>query len=57
MKGFTNVQYGTREVGTPAPPKHVWGNSLLCGGVYLLTTCLAQELNWRLLPKDILQHV
>ena len=27
------------------------GNSLQCGGVSLLTTCLARKLNWRLLPK------
>ena len=31
--------------------QHVLGNSLQCGGVFLLTTCLAQKLNWRLLPK------
>ena len=31
--------------------QHVLGNSLQCGGVSLLTTCLAQNLNWRLLPK------
>ena len=31
--------------------RHVLGNSLPCGGVSLLTTCLARELNWRLLPK------
>ena len=29
----------------------VLGNSLLCGGVFLLTTCLARKLNLRLLPK------
>ena len=27
------------------------GNSLQCGDVSLLTTCLARELNWKLLPK------
>ena len=27
---------------------HVLGNSLQCGDVSLLTTCLAQKLNWRL---------
>ena len=27
------------------------GNSLQCGGVSLLTACLARKLNWRLLPK------
>ena len=31
--------------------QHVLGNSLQCGGVFLLTTCLAQKLNWRLLLK------
>ena len=31
--------------------QHVLGNSLQCGGVSLLTTCLARELNWRLLLK------
>ena len=31
--------------------QHVLDNSLQCGGVSLLTTCLAQKLNWRLLPK------
>ena len=31
--------------------QHVLGNSLQCGGVSLLTTCLAQELNWKLLSK------
>ena len=31
--------------------QHVLGNSLQCGGVSLLTTCLARKLNWRLLPK------
>ena len=31
--------------------QYVLGNSLQCGGVSLLTTCLAQKLNWRLLPK------
>ena len=31
--------------------QHVLGNSFQCGGVSLLTTCLARELNWRLLPK------
>ena len=31
--------------------QHVLGNSLQCGGISLLTTCLARKLNWRLLPK------
>ena len=31
--------------------QHVLGNSLQCGGVSLLITCLARKLNWRLLPK------
>ena len=31
--------------------QHALGNSLQCGGVSLLTTCLARKLNWRLLPK------
>ena len=31
--------------------QHVLGNSLQCRGVSLLTTCLAQKLNWRLLLK------
>ena len=31
--------------------QHVLGNSLQCRGVSSLTTCLAQKLNWRLLPK------
>ena len=31
--------------------QHVLSNSLQCGGVSLLTTCFARELNWRLLPK------
>ena len=31
--------------------QHVLGNSLQCGSVSLLTTCLTRELNWRLLPK------
>ena len=31
--------------------QHVLGNSLRCGGISLLTTCLARKLNWRLLPK------
>ena len=31
--------------------QHVLGNSLQCGGVSFVTTCLAQKLNWRLLPK------
>ena len=31
--------------------QHVLGYSLLCGGVSLLTICLAREFNWRLLPK------
>ena len=31
--------------------QHVLGNNLQCGVVFLLTTCLAQELNWILLPN------
>ena len=31
--------------------QHVLSKSLQCGGVSLLTICLAQELNWRLLTK------
>ena len=31
--------------------QHVLGNNLQCCGVFLLTTCLTQELNWRLLSK------
>ena len=31
--------------------QHVLANNLQCGGVSLLTTCLARKLNWRLLPK------
>ena len=31
--------------------QHVLGNSLQCGGASLLTNCLAQKLNWRLLSK------
>ena len=31
--------------------QHVLGSSLQCGDVFLLTTCLARKLNWRLLPK------
>ena len=54
MKGFTNVQYAHCN---PAHVKsvlrlflnmlqHVLGNSLQCGGVSLLATCLAGELNY-----------
>ena len=56
MKGFANAQYAT--AGNTAHVKwvlrlllnmlqHVLGNSLQCGNVSLLTTCLAQKLNWR----------
>ena len=31
--------------------QHVLGNSLQCGGVSLLTICLARKLNWRMLSK------
>ena len=31
--------------------QYVLGDSLQCGGVSLLTICLARKLNWRLLPK------
>ena len=31
--------------------QYVLVNSLQCSGVFLLTTCITQELNWRLLPK------
>ena len=31
--------------------QYILGDSLQCGGVFLLTTCLARKLNWRLLPK------
>ena len=31
--------------------QHVLGNSLQCGGVSLLTICLARKLNWKVLSK------
>ena len=31
--------------------QHVLGNSLQCGGVYLLTTCLAQKLTGDCYPR------